>query len=184
MYGQHTCMVCNEAHSLCRDCAEDSYHYCAEDGCQACVCVECDGGRSVKGIYSSGNELLLERLMGRGTTHFAAVHCLLEDPEYEAPCRMPTEYKIVCKDKKTCGGCGPNGCQTCRSWQCPWCEEQCFSSRCDVCYGARCTECHCVRVRECEDRCEPWKSLYGKEYVLGHCSDCYLKLHPLSAGTK
>lgn len=198
-YGQHRCMVCGEARFLCRGCVGYSYHYCAEEECQACVCVTCDGGRSVKAICFSDKEMLWEGLVEHGTTHFETVDCCMENDEDE-PCQMPTEYKIVCKDKSICSGCGPNGCQTCKNWQCPWCEAQSPFIPCGRCCGTRCTECQvevlychtcyeafcttCVRVRGCEDGCEPWKSLCGKEYAVWHCSNCYLKVHPPSTGSK
>lgn len=71
-YGQHTCMLCG---GLCRRLCRDCYHYCAEEECQACICVKCDGGDSVKAIYLSENELLWERLVEDGTTHFETARC-------------------------------------------------------------------------------------------------------------
>lgn len=40
-------MLCGKARFLCKKCVGYSYHSYAEWGCEACVCVECDGGRSV-----------------------------------------------------------------------------------------------------------------------------------------
>ena len=90
-----------------RDCAVDSYHYCAENECQTCICMKCDGGRSVKAIYFSENGLLLESLLERGTTHFKIVDCLLEDPEDEAPAECPRNIRLCARTGRSAAATGP-----------------------------------------------------------------------------
>lgn len=102
--GLHTCMVCGKARYLCLQCVGDRFHSCAEKNCPACVCVECDGGRSLSECYLSGEELEIERMEEEGTTYFDIATCCLENlPSHK--CRFPQQFKILCKDKSAC--CGP-----------------------------------------------------------------------------
>lgn len=181
----------------------DSYHYCAEYCCQACVCVDCDGGGSVKGICESDNELSWNRLVEHGTTHFEIVNCCFEDDE-DNSCRFPKEYKILCKDTTTCCNGGttdaPDLCSTCGKWQCVWCHAGMRLNRCQICGERECVQCSmdvyfcdtcemcdcpmCSLVRECEDGWEPEETRDGDKYAVWHCSDCYLEEHPRSTASE
>lgn len=114
-YGLHTCMLCNKSRFLCLECVAFSYHYCAEEQCKACICVDRDGGRSVRAVLASDQEAWAA-LQQTGTTHFKTMECCWES--HDDFCKFPTYWKIVCKDEATCdrqdvcGHCGGN-------WECP-----------------------------------------------------------------
>ena len=48
-YGKHTCSQCEKSVFLCADCVGFHYQYCFDYCCRACVCVDCDGDRSIQG---------------------------------------------------------------------------------------------------------------------------------------
>lgn len=191
-YGQHTCMLCKESRFLCLDCVGHSYHYCAEEECDACICVKCDGGRSVIALLASGRE----NLLGECTTHFKIVECCWK---HTGQCRFPKEDMILCKDKKACckdprdpdWAYGPNLCPTCGKWQCGWCNDNISCQECDVkpcatnssieikrCDNCSCDLCNtCGPVRDCEDGCEP-ERLGDTTYKVSHCPECYSEIHP------
>jgi hypothetical protein len=195
-YGQHACMVCGDARFLCLDCVGYSYHYCAEEHCNACVCVKCDGGRSVTALLRSGREDLL----GEGTTHFKIVECCWE---HTGQCQFPIKNMILCKDKKVCNkdprdpdwAYGPDLCPTCGKWQCGWCPngrsfqtcEGCDIRPCAMdssiivnsCDSCDCDLCNtCGPVRDCEDGCERVQGVNGTMRAVSHCTECYLERHP------
>jgi len=196
-YGRHTCMLCGESLFLCLDCVGYSYHYCAEQRCDACVCVGCDGGRSVNALLASGREDLVEE----GTKHFKIVECCWE---HSNQCRFPKEDMILCKDKNACckdprgldwlSVWGPDLCPTCGKWQSGWCEDKVSCESCQEC-GVKacatdssielesCDSCGCILcntcgpVRDCEDGCEP-ERVGNTTYEVSHCPECYLAGHP------
>lgn len=188
--------MCDEVRFLCRDCVGYRYHYCADEYCKACVCVECDGGRSVKAICCSENKLLWERLVERGTEHFNIVNCCFEFDE-NTPCQSPEDLKFMrdeCCDSESnplfsCNACGSWLCVRCADVQhLAWCSicgersctEWCVDVwMCDTCSESFCTT--CSAVKECDDGCDPLKIKDGTEYPPWPCSECYLEKHPLRA---
>jgi hypothetical protein len=79
-YGRHTCQTCGLSLFLCLKCASDIFHYCAEQECEACFCVSCDGGVNLTAALEAyedgeGDGAVWEGLQANGTAHFKLVNC-------------------------------------------------------------------------------------------------------------
>lgn len=194
-YGQYTCMLCGDARFSCLDCVGYSYHYCFEWGCEACVCVKCDGGRSPKGENELGG-LAWEGL--QDTNHFTTVNCCLMDRN---SCVSSERFMTICKDEEACGVGGSEShqdhCEVCGLWQCAdcgmygedlhpchkcdtrACSDGCVMVElCDSCWERSCNVCGPARL--CEGGCGNVRSPWGRKHPVRHYPDCY-RDHPAAA---
>lgn len=175
-----------------RECVGYSYHYCAEWDCEACVCVRCDGGRSVAAALESEDLLSWDQLVEGGTTHFKTVECCWMAMD---KCPSPKMYMILCKDEVACSGGDrkPNFCTACGKWQCDdcndckWCykcgmrncPEGCAQvEQCDSYWRSICNTCGPARL--CEDGCADVRDSGRRNHAIRHCPTCYLD-HPATA---